>query len=121
MKDIGAGQLSGSTQKGPRMGKIVFLPVRLLSGLFAGVLSKKLVSAIWGTLDDEHPPQPAERQADVRRLALALFIQGAVFSLVRGLVDHSAREGFRRLTGTWPGEQGPAADEGAQAADEDER
>jgi hypothetical protein len=40
-------------------------------------------------------------------LILALAIEGAVFRAVRGLVDHSARRGFHRATGSWPGDEAP--------------
>ena len=39
--------------------------------------------------------------------SLALGIEGAIFRAVRGLVDHEARRGFQRMTGSWPGEKKP--------------
>ena len=40
-------------------------------------------------------------------LIAALVIEGAVFCLVKGLVDHGARHYFERATGAWPGEEAP--------------
>ena len=37
----------------------------------------------------------------------ALIIEGAIFRLVKGIVDRETRAGFHRLTGTWPGEERP--------------
>jgi hypothetical protein len=37
----------------------------------------------------------------------ALLLEGAIFRFVRGWFDHGARQGFKRLTGTWPGEEAP--------------
>jgi hypothetical protein len=34
-----------------------------------------------------------------------LLIEGALFRLVGGLVDHYARRGFATLTGGWAGEE----------------
>ena len=34
----------------------------------------------------------------------------AIFRLVRGWFDHGARQGFMRLTGSWPGEEAPEAE-----------
>ena len=44
---------------------------------------------------------------DPRKLALALVIDGTVFALIRGLVDHGSRLAFTRATGTWPGDEQP--------------
>ena len=33
----------------------------------------------------------------------AAALQGAIFAIVKALVDRSGAEGFRRLTGVWPG------------------
>ena len=36
-----------------------------------------------------------------------MTVEGAIFRLVRGLVDRGTRVAFVRATGTWPGEQKP--------------
>ena len=87
--------------------KIAFLPISLAAGLAAGQLSKKLFDLIWGRFDDEEAPHPKHREIDLRKLTLALVIEGAVFRLVKGLVDHGARRGFEKTTGSWPGEEEP--------------
>jgi hypothetical protein len=87
--------------------KLMFIPFRLLSGVLAGVLSKKLFERIWGLIDKQQPPEPEQRRISVAKLATALALEGAVFRAVRGLADHGARETFERLTGRWPGKQRP--------------
>jgi hypothetical protein len=47
------------------------------------------------------------RELDLLPYQAALIVEGAIFRAVRGLVDRSARTGFARLTGTWPGEPRP--------------
>jgi hypothetical protein len=34
-------------------------------------------------------------------------IEGALFRVVKGLVDHASRRGFSKATGSWPGEEEP--------------
>ena len=87
--------------------KFLFLPISLLSGLLAGQLSKKLFDFIWARIDEEDAPRPKHRQIELPKLALALVIEGALFRLVKGLVDHSSRRGFWKATGSWPGEEEP--------------
>jgi hypothetical protein len=89
------------------MAKIVFLPVSVIGGLLAGAISRRLFRATWGKIDKQDPPQAQHRHVRLGKLALALALDGALFRLVKGLVDHGSRLGFRRLTGAWPGEEAP--------------
>ncbi len=89
------------------MSKVVFVPVSVVSGLLAGIIGKKLFGLIWGLIDDQEPPKPEHRQVAPGKLVLALVIEGALFSLVRGLVSHGSRIAFTRVTGAWPGEEAP--------------
>jgi hypothetical protein len=90
--------------------KFVFMPISILGGIIAGLVGKKIFEQIWGLIDSEEPPDAKHREIDYRKLLLALLLEGAIFRFVRGWFDHGARQGFRRLTGTWPGEEGPEAE-----------
>jgi hypothetical protein len=87
--------------------KLLFLPFSVLGGLAAGQLSKKVFDFIWGRIDDEDAPRPKHREIDLRKLALALLIEGALFRLVKGFFDHGSRQGFAKATGSWPGDDAP--------------
>jgi hypothetical protein len=87
--------------------KLAFLPISVLGGILAGTLAKKAFEGVWGLVDEEEPPDAKHREVSMAKLALALLIEGAIFRLVRGLLDHSSRRGFARMTGTWPGEEAP--------------
>jgi hypothetical protein len=87
--------------------KLAFVPISILGGLAAGQLSKKVFDFIWSRFDDEDAPRPKHRQIDLRKLVAALVIEGALFRVVKGLFDHTSRQGFARATGTWPGEEAP--------------
>jgi hypothetical protein len=84
-----------------------FLPVSIAGGLVAGLIGKKLFEQVWGLIDDQEPPEAKHREVRYPKLAGALLLEGAIFRLVRGLFDHSARRGFERFTGSWPGEEQP--------------
>jgi hypothetical protein len=85
----------------------VYLPVGIVLSLLAGQISKKLFDLIWGQVEDQEAPRPKHREINLPKLTLALLIEGALFRLVRGVVDHYARRGFAGLTGSWPGEERP--------------
>jgi len=87
--------------------KLLFLPFSILSGLVAGFLSKKIFDGVWRLVDKEEAPEAEHKEISIAKLALALIIEGAIFRAVRGLVDHQARRGFYRLTGSWPGDEAP--------------
>jgi hypothetical protein len=87
--------------------KALFKPLSLGAGLLAGVLASKLFAGLWGLVDDEEAPDPGHREIPLGKLAIALLVEGAIARLVRGFVDHGLRQGFARLTGSWPGEERP--------------
>jgi hypothetical protein len=89
------------------MSKLLFLPVSIAGGILAGLLSRKTFALIWSAVDDQEPPKAEHRRVGVPKLALALALEGALFRLVKGLVEHASRKGFADFTGVWPGEEGP--------------
>lgn len=87
--------------------KFVFMPFSIAAGLLAGLVGKKIFDVVWGLIDDEEPPVAKHRDVDTVKLVMSLAVQGAIFRLVRGLVDHESRRAFARATGRWPGEIAP--------------
>jgi Protein of unknown function (DUF4235) len=87
--------------------KLVFTPLSIGLGLVAGMVGRKIFEQLWGLIDEEEPPDAKHREINYVKLIPALLIEGAIFRLVKGLTDHSARRGFARLTGRWPGEEAP--------------
>jgi len=87
--------------------KILFVPISVISGLIAAMIGKKTFEQIWGLIDEEEPPEAKHRDVSVGKLMAALILQGAIFKLIRGLVDRAARGGYARVTGTWPGQEEP--------------
>lgn len=92
------------------MKKIAFLPISIGSGFIAGFIARKAFAAMWGVVDDEEPPKPEHRDVRLAKLVAAVALEGLVFSITRGLVDHGARHAFARMTGQWPGEERPEAE-----------
>jgi len=85
----------------------IFTPIGIVLGLASGQLSKKIFDFIWGKVDNEEAPEPKHREIPFVKLIPALLLQGAIFRLVRGLTDHGTRHLWRRVFGTWPGEERP--------------
>ena len=89
------------------MTKVLFTPVSIAGGLVAGMIGKKLFDRLWSVFDDEEAPDAKHRDILWEKLIPALLLEGAIFKVVRGLIDHGARRAFSRATGTWPGEEAP--------------
>ena len=89
------------------MTKVLFTPVSIAAGLVAGVIGKKLFDRLWSVFGHEEAPDAKHRDIPWEKLVPALLLEGAIFKVVRGLIDHGARRAFSRATGTWPGEEAP--------------
>jgi hypothetical protein len=85
--------------------KLFFAPIGVTVGLLAGMVAQKGFDRLWAVFDEEEPPEPDQRDASYPKLIAALVVEGAVFRLTKGVVDHGVRGGFARMTGTWPGEK----------------
>lgn len=89
--------------------KLIFAPIGIVAGLIAGFIAQKLFERVWAVFDEEEPPEPDQREARYAKLIPALLVEGAVFRVTKGLVDHGVRSGFARTTGRWPGEERDAS------------
>ena len=89
------------------MAKVIFIPFSVGGSLLAGLLGKKLFEQIWGWVDSDEPPHPEHREISVPKMLIALALEGAIFRLTKGALDHWARRGFERFMGSWPGEEAP--------------
>jgi hypothetical protein len=85
--------------------KVLFAPIGILAGLAAGFVAQKGFERVWALVDEEQAPEADDRDVSYPKLALALLLEGAIFRLVKGMVDRGARTGFASLTGRWPGEE----------------
>jgi Protein of unknown function (DUF4235) len=85
--------------------KLLFAPIGIIAGLLAGMVAQKGFDRLWAVFDEEEPPEPDQRDASYPKLIAALLVEGAVFRLTKGVVDHGVRSGFARMTGKWPGEK----------------
>jgi hypothetical protein len=87
------------------MSKLLFIPVRVLGLRLAGLVGKRLFAVLWSLTDTREAPDPKQRDVPWRKVIAVLVLQGAVFNAVRGIVDRALRQGFSKLTGSWPGEE----------------
>jgi hypothetical protein len=55
---------------------------------------------------EDDAPKATDAQRGWREILPAAALQGAIFGLVKAVIDRGAAEGTRKVTGVWPGESG---------------
>jgi hypothetical protein len=87
------------------MAKALYAPVGILSGVLGGLVASTIFKQIWKQVSDE-PDPPKARQSEYgwKELLPAAALQGAIFTLVKTVVDRGGAKGFERVTGVWPGD-----------------
>ena len=87
--------------------KLLYRPVGIILGLAAGFLSKSVFNFVWSRIDDEEDPKATIEEVSWAKVLTAAAVQGIVFQTVRAAVNRAGAQGFRWLTGVWPGEKRP--------------
>ena len=75
--------------------------VSVLGGLAAGLAFKKVWQLATG---EDEPPQATDQDFGWREVLVAATVQGAIFGVVKAAIDRGGAVGYRRLTGSWPGD-----------------
>jgi hypothetical protein len=85
--------------------KVVYKPVGLLTGVVAGAIAHMVFRQLWKRISHEdEAPDPLQHEYPWREVILAAAVQGAIFAVVRAVINRGGAEAFRKLTGTWPGD-----------------
>jgi hypothetical protein len=87
--------------------KLLYKPVGLLCGVIAGLVARRLFTALWGVLDRERPPDPAVRDVSFSQVVAAAALEAATLSATRVAVDRAGARAFEHLVGVWPGPREP--------------
>lgn len=92
---------------------LVYKPLGLAAGVTGGLLASLVFKQVWKRISDEdEAPEATDAAYGFIEVVAAAALQGAIFAAIKALVDRGGAEGFRRLTGAWPGED---SSEGARA------
>ena len=94
--------------------KMVYKPVDLVAGLLASLVAGLIFRRVWSVIEHgEDAPKPTDRQRGWREILLAAGLYGTIFALIKAVMDRGAAEGTRKLTGTWPGNEGQRSSDSA--------
>jgi len=84
--------------------KLLYKPLGITLGALGGLIAGTIFKQIWKVVaGDEDAPKATENARSWGEVLPAAALQGAVFAFVKAAVDRGGAEGFRKLTGDWPG------------------
>jgi Protein of unknown function (DUF4235) len=87
------------------MVKVLYKPFGMAVSVVGGLIASALYKRVWKLVaHDEETPTATQRRRSWREVLSAAALQGAIFGLVKALVDRAGAKGFARATGAWPGD-----------------
>jgi hypothetical protein len=85
--------------------KLLYRPFGILFSVLGGIMAGAIFKQVWKLVaGEEEAPKAKESEYGWREILPAAAAQGAVFALVKAAVDRGGAEGFKKLTGVWPGD-----------------
>jgi len=102
-------QNQGSQNQGSQSAKILYRPFGLLSGMLGGLIASQIFRQVWkqatpyGQAQDD-APKALSTKYPLKQILIASVVQGALFGLVKTLIDRGGARVFERFIGEWPGD-----------------
>jgi hypothetical protein len=90
---------------------LIYKPFAVIIGILGGIVGRKVFETVWAKIDDEEPPGALTEETTWGKLLAAAALEGMIFRVVRYIIERQGAEGFRYLTGIWPGEKRPDPDD----------
>lgn len=86
--------------------KILYRPVGIASSIIGGLVASMLFKQVWKRVsagEGADPPGPLESEYPFKEIVLAAVLQGAIYSVVKTVIQRQGAKTFERATGEWPG------------------
>ncbi|MCV7154412.1 DUF4235 domain-containing protein [Mycolicibacterium pyrenivorans] len=95
-----------AVQKSSTSAKVLYRPIGLISSILGGLVAGMIFKQVWKHAapgEKSDPPKPLETEYPFKEILLAAAIQGAIYSVVKTIIDRQGARMFERATGEWPG------------------
>ncbi|MDT7647825.1 DUF4235 domain-containing protein [Pseudonocardia sp. Cha107L01] len=84
---------------------LLYKPLGLLVSVLGGILASMVFDRVWARVsDDEEVPPATSARHSTREVLFAAALQGAIFGTVKAAVDRAGAKGYKKITGTDPGQ-----------------
>ena len=87
--------------------KVSYKAVNLIASVVGGLVVGVIFNRAWSAIErGDDVPRATDEQRGWREILFAAGLHGTIFALVKAGMDRGAAAGTRKLTGTWPGDEG---------------
>lgn len=95
------------TEKPSKTAKILYRPWGLAASILGGLVASQIFHQVWKRVDpnaSDDPPKPLQSEYRLRKIVIAALAQGAIYAVVKALIDRGGARLFQKWTGEWPGD-----------------
>jgi len=107
MSDATAGATHPEEKSGGKAAKILYRPVGIVSSIVGGLVAGQVFKQLYKRVSPGHrkdAPTPLQSEYPLKEIVLAALLQGALYDVVKALIDRGGARAFERWTGEWPGD-----------------
>ena len=93
--------------KPSKSAKLLYRPVGLVSSMLGGLLAGTIFKQVWRRASPDkqsEPPKALTTDYPFKEIVLAAAVEGAIYSVVKTVIDRQGARLFEKWTGEWPGE-----------------
>ncbi|MDQ1058259.1 hypothetical protein QFZ23_002160 [Arthrobacter globiformis] len=84
----------------------LYRPIGLASGMIGGIIAGQIFKQVWKHAapgDRGEAPNPLSTDYALKEILITAAIQGAIYAVIKTLIDRGGARLFERWTGEWPG------------------
>lgn len=92
------------TQRSSHATDATYKVLQVVSSVLGGMAAGAIFGRLWARFDDseDEPPQADDLAQSTSKVLVAAAAQGAIFALVRAVIDRLGAHGYQRMTGHTP-------------------
>jgi len=94
-------------EKGSTSAKILYRPIGIVSSVIGGLVAGAVFKQVWKHAtpgEESDSPKALESEYSLRQVLIAAAVQGAIFAVVKAIIQRGGARAFERATGDWPGD-----------------